>query len=109
MADQQSKSLFARLWRGVPTKPLPTFQVQIANDETTKAEFVTLVLERVFGMTAEQAQAVVGEIETAGSAAFGTFGYAEAKAKVERVRALSRKLDFPLVCTIEPTEGWRRR
>jgi len=83
------------------TKRPPLYKVLLLNDDYTPMEFVVIVLERFFGMNHSQAFEIMLTVHKKGLAVVGIFSHEIAETKVSQVMDFSRKLQHPLVCTME--------
>jgi ATP-dependent Clp protease adaptor protein ClpS len=76
--------------------------VVLRNDDYTTQQFVTHVLEEVFGLDASTAAARMMQTHTEGRTVIGRFRPDDARAKIEQVRASARASGFPLWIGYEP-------
>ena len=79
----------------------PMYKVLLLNDDYTPMEFVTYVLERVFGMSGAQAVEIMLTVHKKGLAVVGVFSHEIAETKVAQVMDLARRNQHPLQCTME--------
>jgi ATP-dependent Clp protease adaptor protein ClpS len=92
---------------GLATKPQTKtakpkmYKVMLLNDDFTPMEFVVHVLERFFGIGAEQAYGLMMQVHQKGLAIVGVFSHDVAETKVMQVMELARKHQHPLQCTME--------
>lgn len=82
-------------------KPPPLFKVLLLNDDYTPMDFVVVVLERVFGMSREQATIVMLKVHREGKGICGVYPKDVAATKVEQVLAFARQHQHPLACVME--------
>jgi ATP-dependent Clp protease adaptor protein ClpS len=97
-----------------PTKPKlefivaeelePPYRVLIHNDDVTPMDFVIQVLQSVFELLFERAQAVMLTAHHEGVAYVATYPKDEALTRVERAHGLARGGGYPLKFTVE-SEG----
>jgi ATP-dependent Clp protease adaptor protein ClpS len=80
----------------------PLYKVLLHNDDFTPMEFVVAILEQVFQKSESDAMAIMLHAHTTGMAVAGVFAYEIAEAKVEKVTALAKEAELPLLCTMEP-------
>ncbi len=79
----------------------PLFKVLLHNDDFTTMEFVIEVLENVFNMPEEQAIQVMLSVHLRGVGVAGIYTFEIAETKVDKVTALAREQEFPLLVTME--------
>lgn len=77
------------------------WKVIIYNDNFTTMEFVCSLLSNLFNKSKERAIEMMLDIHKSGFSICGKYEYAEAVDKMKKVDELSRKSEFPLMCTIE--------
>ncbi|HBQ35491.1 MAG TPA: ATP-dependent Clp protease adapter ClpS [Rhodobacteraceae bacterium] len=82
------------------TRP-PLYKVLLLNDDYTPMEFVTHILERIFGLNAAQAVEVMLTVHKKGLAVVGVFSREVAETRVMQVMDLAKKRQHPLQCTME--------
>jgi ATP-dependent Clp protease adaptor protein ClpS len=80
----------------------PLYKVLLHNDDFTPMEFVVAILQQVFQKSESDAMAIMLHAHTTGMAVAGVFAYEIAEAKVEKVTALAKEAELPLLCTMEP-------
>lgn len=83
------------------TKRPPMYKVMLLNDDYTPMEFVTHVLERIFGMNAAQSVEIMLTVHQKGLAVVGVFSHEVAETKVAQVMDLAHRSQHPLQCTME--------
>ncbi|AKU92389.1 ATP-dependent Clp protease adapter ClpS [Vulgatibacter incomptus] len=96
--------------QGVVTRPKnerklarpPMWKVLIHNDDYTTREFVVWVLEGVFRHSEADATQIMLHVHNRGMGVAGVYPHDVAETKVEKVRALAKENEFPLLCTMEP-------
>jgi ATP-dependent Clp protease adaptor protein ClpS len=77
------------------------FKVLLHNDDYTSMDFVVEVLMGIFHKTHQQAEQIMLQIHEKGKAICGVYTYEIAQMKVEQVRQLAKKNEFPLLATME--------
>lgn len=77
------------------------YKVLLLNDDYTPMEFVVHVLERFFGITAQQAIDLMLTVHRRGVAVVGVFSFEIAETKVTQVMDYARQNQHPLQCTME--------
>jgi len=77
------------------------FRVILHNDDYTSMDFVVEVLMDIFHKTHQQAERIMLTIHEKGKAVCGVYTYEIAQMKVEQVRQLAKKNEFPLLATME--------
>jgi len=95
-----------------PTKPKiefivaeelePPWRVLIHNDDVTTMDFVVRILQSVFELPFERAQAIMLATHYEGIAYVASYPKDEALRRVERAHQIARMEGFPLKFTIEP-------
>ncbi len=79
----------------------PLYKVLLHNDDFTSMEFVVFVLMSVFHKDEQVAQHIMMEVHHKGVGVAGVFTFEIAEAKINKVTALARANEFPLLCTME--------
>lgn len=82
-------------------KKPPMFRVLLHNDNFTSMEFVVFVLKNIFSRSEADAIHIMLKVHNEGVGVAGVYTYEIAEMKVEKVIALARENEFPLLCTIE--------
>ncbi|MBI3913263.1 MAG: ATP-dependent Clp protease adaptor ClpS [Chloroflexi bacterium] len=95
-----------------PTKPRiefivaeelePPWRVLIHNDDVTPMDFVVRILQGVFELPFERAEAIMLTAHHEGMAYVATYSKDEAQRRVERAHQLARMDGYPLKFTVEP-------
>jgi ATP-dependent Clp protease adaptor protein ClpS len=85
-------------------QPPRMYKVLMHNDDYTTMEFVILVLQKYFNMSATDAHAVMLEVHTRGFGVCGVYTYEVAESKVAKVIKFARENGHPLKCSTEPEE-----
>lgn len=80
------------------------YKVIIHNDDFTTMEFVVRILEQVFYLKVDMAQALMLQVHHSNKAVVGIFSYDIAVSKVQKATTMARKEGFPLRLTVEPEE-----
>lgn len=78
------------------------WKVLLHNDDYTTRDFVVEILQQVFRKSEAEAVTIMLHVHQKGVGVAGVYPYDVAETKVETVRALARKREFPLLCTMEP-------
>lgn len=79
----------------------PMYKVMLLNDDYTPMEFVTYVLEGIFGLSGAQAIEIMLTVHKKGLAVVAVYSYEVAETKVAQVMELARQSEHPLQCTME--------
>ncbi len=77
------------------------FKVLLHNDDYTSMDFVVEVLMDIFHKSHSQAEQIMLQIHEKGKAICGVYTYEIAQMKVEQVRQLAKRNEFPLLATME--------
>jgi ATP-dependent Clp protease adaptor protein ClpS len=80
----------------------PLFKVLLHNDDYTTMEFVVEVLQTIFHHDLDRATRIMLHVHQRGVGLAGTYPMDVAETKAEKVMALARAAEFPLLCTVEP-------
>lgn len=78
------------------------YKVLFHNDDFTTMEFVTHVLQAVFGKPADEAVVLMMKVHREGLAMVGIYSYDVAMTKASQATAMARREGFPLRITCEP-------
>lgn len=78
------------------------YKVIFHNDDFTTMEFVTHVLQVVFGKPVDEAVALMMRVHRVGYAVVGAYTYDEAMTKATLATSMARQEGFPLTITCEP-------
>ena len=78
------------------------YKVLLHNDDFTTMDFVTEVLQTVFGKVVEEAVALMLKVHHEGHAVVGIYSYDMAMTKAAVATAMARREGFPLRITCEP-------
>ncbi len=77
------------------------YKVLLLNDDYTPMEFVTLVLERYFNKTHQEATEIMIQVHRKGVGLCGVFTHEVAETKVTQVMDFARQNEQPLQCIME--------
>ncbi|WP_373047867.1 ATP-dependent Clp protease adapter ClpS [Vulgatibacter sp.] len=80
----------------------PMWKVLLHNDDYTTREFVVFILQGVFHRTESEAVAIMLHVHNNGVGVAGVYTRDVAETKVEKVKALAKEHQYPLLCTMEP-------
>ncbi len=83
------------------TKPPPSYQVVLLNDDYTPMEFVVMVLQQFFQRDLNTATHIMLKIHHEGRGVCGVYPKDIAATKVELVLAAARRDGHPLQCIME--------
>ena len=78
------------------------YDVIMLNDDFTTMDFVTEVLQTVFGKSVEEAVSLMMKVHREGHAVVGIYSYDVAMTKASLATAMARQEGFPLHITCEP-------
>lgn len=78
------------------------YKVIFHNDDFTTMEFVTHVLQSVFGKPSDEAVMLMMKVHREGQAIVGLYSYDVAMTKAHQATAMARDEGFPLRITCEP-------
>ncbi|MCR4560269.1 MAG: ATP-dependent Clp protease adaptor ClpS [Bacteroidales bacterium] len=93
MAKEQTK---VRNKTKVKTKEPKKYAVIMHNDDVTTMDFVVEVLKNIFFKTTDQAQELMMEVHTKGSAVVGVYTYDIAVSKALKTMRIAAGNNFPL-------------
>ncbi len=82
-------------------KKPPLYRVILLNDDFTPMDFVIEILTNFFGMSEEQATAIMLQVHTRGVGICGTYSKDVAETKVYLVNSYALENDHPLKCEME--------
>src|SRR5687768_3778722 len=82
-------------------KKPPLYKVLLHNDDYTTMEFVVYVLVTVFHRSEGEAFLIMLKVHHEGVGVAGLYPYEIAETKAEKVMALARLSEYPLLCTVE--------
>lgn len=78
------------------------YKVLLHNDHYTTMEFVVMVLVSIFHRSESDATAIMLHVHRNGLGVAGVYTREIAESKAQKVMALARQAEFPLMCTVEP-------
>jgi len=81
------------------------YNVIFHNDDVTTFEFVILILIKIFNKKPDEALKITKQIHDEGKSIIAQYNYEIAISKKQLTDAISAKNNFPLHCSIEPTEN----
>lgn len=82
------------------TEP-PKYQVILHNDDFTPMDFVTLMLEKVFQYSSQQAYALMLKVHYSGSGVVGVYPYEIAEVKLVKAISMAKQQGYPLMLSLE--------
>src|SRR4029453_10338668 len=85
----------------VKTKPPPLYRVVLVNDDYTPMDFVVWILKTVFHKPEQEAILLMLDVHRKGRGICGGFPYDVAQTKVVQGKAIAKKHEHPLECTME--------
>ncbi|GAB4570407.1 MAG: ATP-dependent Clp protease adapter ClpS [Haliangiales bacterium] len=88
----------------VRTKKPSMYKVLLHNDDYTTKEFVVWVLQSVFQKSESEAVQVMMHVHSNGVGIAGVYTHEVAETKVAKTMNLAQAHEYPLQCTLEPTE-----
>lgn len=77
------------------------YKVLLLNDDFTPMEFVTLILEKFFAKTHQEATEIMIQVHKSGVGICGVFTHEVAETKVTQVMDYARQHEQPLQCIME--------
>lgn len=77
------------------------FKVILLNDDFTPMNFVTLVLQRYFNKTVEDAEKIMLDVHQQGAGVAGIYTKEIAEMKVHQVNSVSKQNEYPLKTIME--------
>jgi ATP-dependent Clp protease adaptor protein ClpS len=80
----------------------PLYRVVLHNDDYTTRDFVVFILQYVFRKPEPEAVSIMLAVHNKGIGVAGVYSFQVAETKVDQVRHLAEKHEFPLLCTFEP-------
>ena len=86
------------------TKKPSMYRVLLLNDDYTTMEFVTVVLQKYFSKTMDEATRIMWHIHKHGVGECGVFTFEVAETKVTQVMDFARKHQHPLQCIMEKND-----
>ena len=79
----------------------PMYRVLLHNDDYSTMDFVVMVLKKVFHKSHEQSEQIMLDVHKRGKGICGVYTFEIAQTKVEQVKVLAKKNEFPLLATYE--------
>ncbi len=83
------------------TKRPELYKVLLHNDDYTSMEFVTDILESIFGKSPAEAYRIMMLVHRTGVGVAGIYTHEVAETKVAEVRDLAREAGYPLRASLE--------
>ncbi len=77
------------------------FKVILLNDDFTPMNFVTLVLQRFFAKTLQEAEKIMLEVHQKGAGIAGVYTKEVAEMKVHQVKEAAKQNEYPLKTIME--------
>lgn len=77
------------------------FKVILLNDDFTPMNFVTLVLQRFFAKTMQEAEKIMLEVHQKGAGIAGVYTKEVAEMKIHQVNEVSKQNEYPLKSIME--------
>src|SRR5437588_12153384 len=78
------------------------FKVLLHNDNYTTMDFVVMVLISIFRKPETEAIRIMLDVHQKGLGLVGVYPHEIAETRVQQVRELAQREQFPLLCTLEP-------
>ena len=79
----------------------PLYKVLLHNDDYTSMDFVVFILMSIFHKDESNARRIMLEVHNRGVGVAGVFTFEIAESKINKVTAMARAQEFPLLCTME--------
>lgn len=86
------------------TKKPPMYKVMLHNDDYTTKEFVVSVLQSIFHKSEGEALRIMNHVHNNGVGIAGIYTLEVAETKVQKTVSLAQTYEYPLQCSLEPTE-----
>lgn len=86
------------------TKKPPMYKVLLHNDDYTTKEFVVMVLQSIFHKSEEEALAIMMHVHSNGVGVAGVYTHEVAETKAVKTMNLAQAHEYPLQCSLEPSE-----
>ncbi len=86
------------------TKKPSMYKVILHNDDYTTKEFVIMILENVFSKNESEAVRIMTHVHNNGSGVAGVYTHEVAETKAAKTVNLAKAYEYPLQCSVEPTE-----
>lgn len=100
MDDEEGQGDVSTIIKQKVKKP-KKYKVLLHNDDYTTMEFVIFVLQKFFGKTLQDAQAIMMKVHMEGIGICGVYTFEIAETKVSQVMTVSRQEGHPLKCSME--------
>ena len=88
----------------IRTQKPPMYRVVLHNDDYTTKEFVIMILQSVFSRSESEAIRIMTHVHNNGCGIAGVYTYEVAETKATKTVNLAKAYEYPLQCSIEPTE-----
>lgn len=92
---QDQKKLESKL-----TEP-PKYRVILHNDDYTPMDFVTMILQKIFNYSYQQAEVLMIKVHFAGKGTVGVYPYEIAEMKIMKATNLAQEQGYPLMLSLE--------
>jgi ATP-dependent Clp protease adaptor protein ClpS len=86
------------------TKKPPMYKVLLYNDDYTTKEFVVMILQSIFHKSEAEAVRIMSHVHNNGIGVAGIYTHEVAETKVSKTMSLAQAYEYPLQCSLEPTE-----
>lgn len=86
------------------TKKPPMYKVLLHNDDYTTKEFVVMILQSIFHKSEAEAVRIMSHVHNNGIGVAGVYTHEVAETKVNKTMNLAQAYEYPLQCSLEPTE-----
>ena len=86
------------------TKKPPMYKVLLHNDDYTTKEFVVMILETIFQKSESEALRIMMHVHNNGVGVAGVYTHEVAETKAVKTMNLAQAHEYPLQCSLEPTE-----
>lgn len=86
------------------TKKPPLYKVLLHNDDYTTKEFVVMILQSIFNKSEAEAVRIMMHVHNNGIGVAGVYTHEVAETKVAKTMNLAQAHEYPLQCSLEPTE-----
>ena len=80
------------------------YRVLLHNDDFTTMDFVLEVLTGIFRKGEAEANQLMWQVHSDGACVAGVYPFGVAETKAAQVTEAAAQNDFPLLCTLEPTQ-----
>ncbi|MEM9490672.1 MAG: ATP-dependent Clp protease adaptor ClpS [Myxococcota bacterium] len=86
------------------TKKPPMYKVLLHNDDYTTKEFVVMILRSIFNKSESEATKIMMHVHNNGIGVAGIYTHEVAETKAAKTINLAQAHEYPLQCSLEPTE-----